>query len=53
MHVTHWDEKFFYSDHEFYKGEKLMAKGTSKSLVISRNGSLTPEFVLQEVQESL
>jgi acyl-CoA thioesterase FadM len=53
MNVTHFDEKFFYSDHEFYKGGKLMAKGTSKSLVISKQGSLTPEFILDEVQKAL
>ncbi|GAA6136047.1 thioesterase family protein [Oceaniserpentilla sp. 4NH20-0058] len=49
MKITHWDEKFFYCTHEFHKDEKLIAKGTSRALVISKQGSLSPEFILQEV----
>jgi len=51
MEITHFDEKFFYCSHHFYKGDKLMAHGTSKALVISKNGSLTPQFTLDQVAE--
>jgi len=51
MEITHFDEKFFYCSHHFYKGDKLMAHGTSKALVISKKGSLTPQFTLDQVAE--
>jgi hypothetical protein len=51
MEITHFDEKYFYCSHHFYKGDKLMAQGTSKALVISRSGSLTPQYTLDAVAE--
>ncbi len=51
MEITHYDEKFFYCTHHFYKGDKLMAHGTSKALVISKSGSLTPQYTLDQVAE--
>ena len=52
MEITHWDEKYFYSTHEFYKRGKKIAEGTSKSLVISKaDGRLTPASVVEYVNE--
>jgi acyl-CoA thioesterase FadM len=51
MEITHFDEKYFYCSHHFYKGDKLMAQGTSKALVISKSGSLTPQYTLDAVAE--
>jgi YbgC/YbaW family acyl-CoA thioester hydrolase len=51
MEITHFDEKYFYCSHHFYKGDKLMAQGTSKALVISKTGSLTPQYTLDKVAE--
>lgn len=52
MQITHWDEKYFYATHTFYRGEKIVAEGTSKSLVVSRkDGRLTPLQVLTMVNE--
>ena len=51
MQCEHWDEKYFYFKHEFFKKGKLVAHGTSKALIISKQGSLTPEFVLDAVAE--
>ena len=52
MKITHWDEKYFYATHTFYRGEKTVAEGTSKSLVISRKeGRLTPAQVISMVNE--
>lgn len=50
MEISHYDEKFFYFTHHFYKGDKLMAKGMSKALVISKTGSLTPAYTLEQVE---
>ncbi len=51
MEITHFDEKYFYCSHYFYKGDKLMAQGTSKALVISKSGSLTPQYTLDAVAQ--
>jgi len=52
MNITHWDEKYFHATHTFYRGEKVVAEGTSKSLVVSRkDGRLTPLKVLAMVNE--
>ncbi len=52
MQITHWDEKYFYSTHTFYRGELKVAEGTSKSLVISRkDGRIAPERIVDMVNE--
>jgi len=52
MQITHWDEKYFYATHTFYRDGKIVAEGTSKSLVVSRkDGRLTPLQVLTMVNE--
>ena len=50
MEITHFDKKYFYCTHHFYLAGKLMAQGTSKALVISKTGSLTPQFIMDQVQ---
>jgi len=50
MEITHWDDKFFYSTHEFFKLDKKVAEGTSKSLVINKGeGRLTPASVVEHI----
>ncbi len=49
MVITHYDDKFFYCTHHFYQKDKLMAQGTSKALVIAKDGSLAPEYTLEQV----
>jgi len=50
MDITHWDEKFFYATHTFYRGAQTVAEGTSKSLVVSRGQrSLPPAEVIDLV----
>lgn len=52
MQITHWDEKFFYSNHTFYRGEQIVAEGVSKSLVISKtSGRLAPSAVVEMVND--
>ncbi|MFT6330058.1 MAG: acyl-CoA thioesterase FadM [Bermanella sp.] len=49
MEITHFDEKYFYCSHHLYRGDKLMAQGTSKALMISKSGSFTPQYTLDAV----
>ena len=51
MEITHLDEKYVHCSHHFYKGENLMAQGTSKALIISKTGSLSPQYTLDKVVE--
>lgn len=52
MEITHWDEKYFYAIHRFYRGSQIVAEGTSKSLVVSKkNGRLTPIEIIDLVEE--
>jgi len=51
MEITHWDEKYFYSNHAFYKKDIKIAEGTSKSLVISKKeGRLAPSEIVEYVK---
>jgi len=51
MEITHWDEKYFYSNHVFYKRGTKIAEGTSKSLVISKKeGRLAPSDIVEQVE---
>lgn len=50
LEVTHWDEKFFYMQHTFLVGDKVMAEGTSKGCLFARGkGVVKPEEVLAAV----
>ena len=52
--VTHWDEKYFYSTHRFFRNEVLVSEGTSRSLVVSRvSGKVAPEDVVAAVDQFL
>lgn len=50
--VTHWDEKYFYMTHTFTAGDRVVALGTSKGVIKSRQGVVTPLNVIQAVEES-
>lgn len=51
MEITHWDEKYFYSNHVLFKRGKKIAEGTSKSLVISKKeGRLAPSDIVEHVK---
>ena len=52
--VSHWDEKYFYSNHMIYRGDVLVSEGTSKALVVSRrSGRLSPAEVVDAVNQQL
>jgi acyl-CoA thioesterase FadM len=47
--VTHWDEKFFYMTHTFTSGDRVVAEGTSKAVIRSREGVVRPAEVILAV----
>lgn len=44
--LTHWDDKFFYMTHTFTVGERVVAQGTSKAVLRSREGVMKPADVI-------
>ncbi|WP_332854585.1 acyl-CoA thioesterase [Duganella sp. S19_KUP01_CR8] len=50
MHLTHWDERHFFMTHRFSVGDKLIAEGTSKGLLLSKQGVIAPETVIAALQ---
>lgn len=49
--ITHWDEKYFYMTHTFTTGDRVAAQGTSKAVIRSSEGVVSPMVVLLAVQE--
>ena len=49
MHLTHWDEKYFYMTHCFSINEIIFAEGTSKGVVRDKNGVVAPGDVMAAV----
>jgi acyl-CoA thioesterase FadM len=46
LELTSWDEKFFYMTHTFTSGDRIVAQGTSKAVLRSRDGVLAPADVI-------
>lgn len=51
MQITHWDDKFFYATHQFIKDNKVVASGTSKAVIRSRDGIVPTAQVLAAVEQ--
>ena len=51
LEVTHWDDKYFYMTHTFSNAERVLASGTSKGAIRSRDGVIAPEAVLAAVTQ--
>ena len=52
LEVTHWDEKYFYMNHTFHSGERLIAEGTSKGCVYARgSGVVNPADAIAAVDQ--
>lgn len=49
MHMTHWDEKYFFMTHVFTMHGKIIAEGTSKGVVRGENGVIPPEEVVAAI----
>jgi acyl-CoA thioesterase FadM len=53
MEIINWDEKYFHMIHTFFVGDKVVAEGTSIGCVISKAGTITPEYVMAKVTTRL
>ena len=51
LEVTHWDDKFFYMTHTFIKADRVVATGTSKGAIRSREGIIKPDDVLAAIAQ--
>ncbi|MEJ7747131.1 MAG: thioesterase family protein [Luteimonas sp.] len=51
MTIAHWDEKYFYATHTFKVRDKIVAEGTSKAVILGKDGVVAPEHVVNEVQQ--
>lgn len=51
MEVTHRDEKFFYMTHTFNVADRIVATGTSKGAIRSRDGVINPAEVLAAIEQ--
>ncbi len=52
LEVTRWDEKYFYMNHTFRNGERIVAEGTSKGCVYARGiGVVSPADAIAAVEQ--
>lgn len=51
MQLTHWDERHFHMAHQFLVGDRVVAEGRSKGVILGREGVVTPEAVLARVRQ--
>ncbi|MGA9666274.1 MAG: thioesterase family protein [Gallionella sp.] len=52
LEVTRWDEKYFYMNHTFHSGERIVAEGTSKGCVYARGiGVVSPADAIAAVEQ--
>ena len=52
MHLTHWDEKYFFMTHSFTITDKVIAEGTSKGVVRGKEGVIAPADVIAAVLDA-
>jgi acyl-CoA thioesterase FadM len=50
MTLDRWDEKYFYMTHVFRRGDVIIAEGTSRGVVRSKQGVISPQEVLAAVE---
>lgn len=51
MNISDFDSKYFYSEHKFMRGSKLIAQGVSHSVIRGREGVIPPQDVVDAVLE--
>lgn len=51
MQLTHWDDRSFYMTHQFLVGDRVIAEGTSKGVILGREGVVPPETVFARVRQ--
>ncbi len=40
--IIHWDKRLVFSEHEFVVGKRVVARGTSNTCLVARNGVVVP-----------
>lgn len=53
MEVTGWDDKSFHMLHTFLVGDRVVAEGTSRGVIVSRTGVIPPPEVMNKVTARL
>lgn len=53
MEVSGWDEKAFHMIHTFIAAGRVVAEGTSKGVIVSKNGVVPPVTVMEAVRQHL
>ena len=51
MQLTHWDERSFYMKHQFIMKDRVVAEGTSRGVILGKDGVVAPERVLARLRE--
>ncbi len=51
MEIKDFDEKYFYSDHIFSRGDKVVAQGKSHAVIRGHKGVIPPQDVIDAVKE--
>ncbi len=51
MQLTHWDDQSFYMSHQFLVKNRVIAEGTSKGVILGRQGIVQPETVLSRLKD--
>jgi len=51
LEVVGWDEKAFKMEHVFRVKNRIVAEGTSLGVIVSKNGVIPPEQVMQQVRQ--
>ncbi|NOZ11625.1 MAG: acyl-CoA thioesterase [Gammaproteobacteria bacterium] len=49
MEVTHWDNRAFFMNHRFVVGGRVVAEGTSLGVIVSKDGLVSPEKVMDKL----
>lgn len=51
MNISEFDDKYFYSEHKFTRGDKLVAEGVSHAVIRGKEGVISPQDVVDAVRE--
>lgn len=48
-----WDEKYIYIEQRFMTGDKLLAVGTVRGLLVAKGHKLTPDATMAELMQDI
>ena len=51
MQVSGWDERSFFMNHQFIVSERVVAEGTSLGVIVSAEGVIEPQRVMDTVRQ--